>query len=319
MSFQNLKKQSKLGSLTEKLMKEMEKMSSPTSNVDDRFWKPEMGKEGVGSAVIRFLPPPEGEDVAWVQLYKHAFRGPTNQWYIENCLSTIKQKDPVNDYNRGLVGKYGGDLDKCPVEIQNKVRDQKRKLSYYCNIYVVKDPANPENQGKVFLYRFGQKIFDKIMKAMKPEFEDETAVDVFDFWKGANFKLRLSKKAGYWNYDDSVFDSPSALSDDDDELEKIWKQQYSLQAIIAPDQFKSYEDLQRRLNSVLDIQAPVRAVMEQEEALESYRPTSNEMDELDRAYARSKSPAASFSNDDDDDEEVSGDATLSYFKALIDE
>ena len=153
MSFESLKKQSKLGSLTDKLVKEVEKLNVNSSSEDSRFWKPVLGKEGVGSAVIRFLPAPEGEDIPWVKLYKHAFKGPTSSWYIENCLSSISQKDPVNDYNRSLVAKYGGEMDKCPLGVQNKVRDQKRKLSYYSNIYVVKDPANPDNEGKVFLFK----------------------------------------------------------------------------------------------------------------------------------------------------------------------
>ena len=243
MSFANLKKQSSLGSLTQKLVKEVEKMNSNSSGGDDRLWKPEMDKTGNGYAVIRFLPAPDGEDLPWVKMYSHGFQGPGG-WYIENSLTTIGQKDPVSEYNRTLWNS-GNDKDK---EI---VRKQKRKLSYYANIYVVKDPANPANDGNVFLFKFGKKIFDKIMAAMQPEFEDETPINPFDFWQGANFKLKISKVDGYWNYDKSEFDSPSALLDDDDALEALWKTQHSLAAMTAADQFKTYEQLQTRLDYVL--------------------------------------------------------------------
>jgi hypothetical protein len=243
MSFANLKKQSSLGSLTQKLVKEVEKMNSNSSGGDDRLWKPEMDKTGNGYAVIRFLPAPDGEDLPWVKMYSHGFQG-TGGWYIENSLTTIGQKDPVSEYNRTLWNS-GNDKDK---EI---VRKQKRKLSYYANIYVVKDPANPANDGNVFLFKFGKKIFDKIMAAMQPEFEDETPINPFDFWQGANFKLKIRKVDGYWNYDKSEFDSPSALLDDDDALEALWKTQHSLAAMTAADQFKTYEQLQTRLDYVL--------------------------------------------------------------------
>ena len=243
MSFANLKKQSSLGSLTQKLVKEVEKMNSNSSGGDDRLWKPEMDKTGNGYAVIRFLPAPDGEDLPWVKMYSHGFQGPGG-WYIENSLTTIGQKDPVSEYNRTLWNS-GNDKDK---EIARK---QKRKLSYYANIYVVKDPANPANDGNVFLFKFGKKIFDKIMAAMQPEFEDETPINPFDFWQGANFKLKIRKVDGYWNYDKSEFDSPSALLDDDDALEALWKTQHSLAAMTAADQFKTYEQLQTRLDYVL--------------------------------------------------------------------
>ncbi len=243
MSFANLKKQSSLGSLTSKLVKEVEKMNSNSSGGDDRLWKPEMDKTGNGYAVIRFLPAPDGEDLPWVKMYSHGFQGPGG-WYIENSLTTLGQKDPVSEYNRTLWNS-GSDKNK---EI---VRKQKRKLSYYSNIYVVKDPANPHNEGQVFLFKFGKKIFDKVMAAMQPEFEDETPINPFDFWQGANFKLKIRKVDGYWNYDKSEFDSPSVLLDDDDALEALWKKQYSLTAMTAADQFKSYEQLQTRLDYVL--------------------------------------------------------------------
>jgi hypothetical protein len=176
-------------------------------------------------------------------MYSHAFQGPGG-WYIENSLTTLGQKDPVSEHNRELWNS-GIDSDK------DTVRKQKRKLSYYANIYVVKDAANPQNEGQVFLYKFGKKIFDKIMEAMQPEFEDETPINPFDFWQGANFKLKLKKVAGYWNYDSSEFDRPSPLLDDDDALEALWKKEYSLAALTADDQFKTYEQLQNRLKMVL--------------------------------------------------------------------
>ncbi len=242
MSFSNLKKQSSLGNLTAKLVKEVEKLNT-NSNSDDRLWKPELDKSGNGYAVIRFLPAPDGEELPWAKMYSHAFQG-LGGWYIENSLTTIGQKDPVSEYNRELWNS-GNEADK------ETVRKQKRKLSYYANIYVVKDSANPSNEGQVFLYKFGKKIFDKIMEAMQPEFEDETPINPFDFWQGANFKLKIKKVAGYWNYDSSEFERPGALLDDDDALEALWKKEYSLAALTAADQFKSYEDLKKRLDYVL--------------------------------------------------------------------
>ena len=185
MSFSSLKKQSSLGSLTSKLVKEIEKTSATKSGgADERLWKPELDKSGNGFAVIRFLPAPDGEDLPWAKIYSHAFQGPGG-WYIENSLTTVGQKDPVSEYNRELWNS-GSDKDK------ETVRKQKRKLSYYSNIYVVKDPVNPHNEGQVFLFKFGKKIFDKIT-AMQPEFEDESPINPFDFWAGANFKLKIRK------------------------------------------------------------------------------------------------------------------------------
>jgi len=221
MSFANLKKQSSLGSLTAKLVQEVEKLNKTSSSGDDRLWKIERDKSGNGYAVIRFLPAPDGEDDSFVQVWSHAFQG-TGGWYIENSLTTLGRKDPVSEMNRELWNS-GNKSD------QDIVRQRKRKLSYYSNIYVVKDPAHPENEGKVFLFKYGKKIFEKITSALQPEFEDETPVDAFDLWKGANFKLKVRMADGYPNYDKSEFDSPSVLgSFDDEELETIWKKQYSL-------------------------------------------------------------------------------------------
>jgi len=311
MSFANLKKQSSLGSLTNKLVKEVEKMNNTAgSSSDDRFWKPEMDKSGNGYAVIRFLPASDGEDLPWVKLFSHAFQGPGG-WYIENSLTTINQKDPVSELNRELWNS-GSDKDK---EI---VRKQKRKLSFYANIYVVKDPANPQNEGRVFLYKFGKKIFDKIMEAMQPEFEDETPINPFDFWQGANFKLKLVKKDGYWNYDKSEFDRPSALLEDDDALEALWKKQHSLTAFTAADQFKSYDDLKKRLDYVLGNKSTRKSTVEEETEYDNYAAAESKsvtedqvMEKLEQSYKASQSSVASTDDDDEDD-------ALSYFSKLAD-
>jgi hypothetical protein len=312
MSFQDLKKQSKLGSLTQKLVKEVEKVNSNGGGADERLWKPELDKTGNGYAVIRFLPAPENEDLPWVKLYTHAFQGPGG-WYIENSLTTIGQKDPVSDHNRELWNT-GSDKDK------ETVRKQKRKLSFYSNIYVVKDPTNPANEGKVFLFKYGKKIFDKIMAAMQPEFEDEDPINPFDFWEGANFKLKIRKVDGYWNYDKSEFESVQPLLDDDEALEALWKKQYSLTAIIAPDQFKSYDDLERRLKYVLGQKTPARSTASVEEEYDSYVQTpskeENIMEELEQTYRKSKSVPESVARVDDESEEE--DEALSYFSKLVD-
>ena len=295
MSFSNLKKQSSLGSLTAKLVSQVEKMNKGSNGVDDRLWKPEVDKAGNGYAVIRFLPAPDGEDLPWAKLYTHAFQG-TGGWYIENSLTTLGSKDPVSEYNSQLWNS-GVDSDK------EVARKQKRKLSYYSNVYVVKDPSNPSNEGKVFLFRYGKKIFDKITAAMQPEFEDETPINPFDFWAGANFKIKIKKVAGYWNYDSSEFAAPAPLLDDDDAMEAVWKQEHSLAEIVAPDQFKSYEDLKKRLDYVLGLTiAPKR--QDPEVANEEFVETVNE----ERAVVDT---TPSSVNPDEDEEDA-----LSYFAKL---
>ena len=312
MSFANLKKQSSLGSLTNKLVKEVEKMNSNGGSGDDRLWKPEVDKAGNGYAVVRFLPAPEGEDLPWAKMYSHAFQGPGG-WYIENSLTTIGQKDPLGEYNRELWNS-GSDADK------DTVRKQKRKLSYYANIYVVQDKANPQNEGKVFLYKFGKKIFDKIMESMQPEFEDETPINPFDFWQGANFKLKIVKKDGYWNYDKSEFDRVSPLLDDDDAMEAVWKKQYSLAALTAPDQFKTYEQLETRLKMVLG-QKSSRPRYDEETNDEdndrgSYTPdfsSRSQKSELPEDLSAQLNNLSSSKSDEDEDD------ALSYFQRLAEE
>ena len=230
----------------DKLLNAVKEDSAPQekkSYVDERLWKPELDKSGNGYAVIRFLPSVEGEDMPWAKVWNHAFQGPTGQWYIENSLTTVGQKDPVSEHNTKLWNT-GLESDK------ETARKQKRKLQYFSNIYVVSDSKHPENEGKVFLYRYGKKIFDKLMAARQPEFEDETPINPFDFWEGANFKLKIRKVDGFWNYDKSEFEAPSALGDDS-VIEGIWKKQYALKEFTASTNFKSYEELKTRLDAVL--------------------------------------------------------------------
>ena len=302
MSFASLKKQSNLGSLTAKLVKEVEKVNNSSGGGDERLWKPELDKSGNGFAVIRFLPAPDKEEIPWAKLYTHAFQGPGG-WYIENSLTTVGGKDPVSDYNRELWNS-GNESDK------DVVRKQKRKLSYYSNIYVVKDPTNPANEGKVFLFKYGKKIFDKIMEAMQPEFEDESPINPFDFWQGANFKLKIVKKDGFWNYDKSEFDSVAPLLDDDDALEAIWKKEYSLAAVTAADQFKSYEDLERRLKYVLGkkpAQSRFIPDSELEDESEGYNSRSVAEETVTKAVS-TPTPSTTVDKDEDD--------ALSYFQKL---
>lgn len=311
MSFQSLKKQSSLGSLTAKLVKEVEKVNSTSSSADERLWKPELDKTNNGYAVIRFLPAPNGEDLPWVKLYSHAFQG-TGGWYIENSLTTINQKDPVSEYNRELWNT-GNEKDK------ETVRKQKRKLSFYSNIYVVKDPVNPHNEGKVFLFKYGKKIFDKIMAAMQPEFEDETPINPFDFWQGANFKLKIRKVDGYWNYDKSEFDNADPLLDDDEALEALWNKEYSLSELIAPDQFKTYDALKTRLDYVLGIKvAPRRQDPETVGEEDDWNPTNLNSESTSAMFESKKelslpkvSQETQSSSYDDEEEDA-----LSYFQRL---
>jgi len=257
-NFSKLKKQSTLGALTQKLVKEAEKMNNGGNAADDKYWKLECDKAQNGYAVIRFLPAPDGEDMPFVKMYSHAFQA-KGGWYIENSLTTLNQKDPVSEYNSELWNN-GTDAGK------EQARKQKRKLSYIANIMVVKDPANPQNEGQVFLYKFGKKIFDKLMSAMQPEFEDEDAINPFDFWEGANFKLKAKNVAGYRNYDSSEFGKVEALlGGDDDALEALWNKQHSLAELVAPDQFKSYEVLKKRLDQVLGLAAAPAARRPQED------------------------------------------------------
>ena len=302
MSFANLKKQSRSGSLTEKLIKQVEKLNDKTSNVDERIWKPSVDKSGNGYAIIRFLPEAEGSELPWVRLYTHAFQGPGG-WYIENSLTTKQGvKDPVSEHNSQLWNS-GSEANK---EIARK---QKRRLSYYSNIYVVSDPSNPENEGKVFLYKYGKKIFDKIQEAMKPEFADEDPINPFDFWQGANFKLKIRRVEGYQNYDKSEFDSPSALFDDDAKLEKIYNAEYDLSELISDDKFKSYDELKKRLAYVLGANQPTKRV-DPEVAEEDATWERERRGDYSESSTPTPEPVVAASEDEDDE-------SLSYFSKLV--
>ena len=317
MSFASLKKASSKGDTFAKLTREIDKLNQPAagSSADERFWKPELDKSGNGYAVIRFLPAPDGEEMPWAKVWSHAFKGPGGQWYIENSLTTLGKDDPVGELNRELWNS-GRDSDK---EI---ARAQKRKLSYYANIYVVQDPAHPENEGRVFLYKFGKKIFDKLTEAMQPAFADETPIDPFNFWGGADFKLKIRKVEGYWNYDKSEFASAGTLGNfDDDKLEAIWNQAYSLSDFEDSKNFKSYEQLKARLDLVLGKTAPAaRPVDESLEDESEGRGSFNDPDITPSNQPdwgaevkdfREKAVAASPVEDEDD--------TLSYFAKLAEE
>jgi hypothetical protein len=244
-SFANLKRNT---SSLEKLAKAIEssKQSNEGSKDDTRFWQPTVDKAGNGMAIIRFLPASaaDGDDsLPWVRVFGHGFQGPGG-WLIDNCLTTINAKCPVCEHNSTLWNS-GIEANK---EI---VRKQKRKLNYIANIYVVSDPANKENEGQVKLFKFGKKIFDKITEAMNPEFADETPVNPFDLWNGANFKVKIRNVEGYRNYDKSEFDKAGPLKSDDAELEQIWKTEYSLKEFVDASKFKSYEQLRARLDKAL--------------------------------------------------------------------
>lgn len=307
MDFKQLKKQSSLGSLTDKLLKEAEKMGSSSSAKDERIFTVERDKSGLGLAIVRFLPPPAGEDAAFVKLFNHGFQN-EGRWLIANCPTTISQQCPICSKNSELWNSG--------IDANKKIASQrKRKLSFYSNIYVVKNPSNPELEGSVMLFRYGQKIFDKIIGAMKPEFEGDEPISPFDLWEGADFKIKVKtvKEGGsntsYPNYDDSAFMTQSALSDDDEELERIWKQCYSLQELISPDKFQSEEELQNRLNVVLGTPSP-STQRQEEEVEEQFTPSDvNITKELETSYRSSKVADEDEMEEDDDD--------LSRFQELV--
>ena len=296
MDFETLKSSS---SNFDKLTKALETNLNPEDQSnknkyqDDRFWKPELDKTGNGYAVIRFLPAVTGEELPWQRVWSHAFQGPGG-WYIENSLTTLNQKDPVSEENTRLWNT-GVDSDK---EIARK---RKRKLSYYANILVVSDPKHPENEGKVFLYKFGKKIFDKITEAMQPAFEDEAAINPFDFWKGANFKLKIRKVDGYWNYDKSEFEGVSQIKNGDDEIKAVWEKQHALKPFVDPSNFKTYDELKEKLNRVITGTQSTVTVDEYDLPPQTST-TSVEMPKVSES---------SMASDEDD--------TLSYFSKLADE
>ena len=290
MSFSDLKE--KAGNF-EKLQAELEKVNNPvTSFADDRFWKPDLDKSGNGYAVIRFLPQPSGEDLPWCKIWSHAFNGPGG-WYIENSLTTLQKKDPVSEYNTELWNSG--------VEANKDVaRKQKRILKYYSNVLVVSDPKHPENEGKVFLYRFGKKIFDKISEVMNPQFDDESPMNPFDFWEGSNFKLKVRKVDGFWNYDKSEFEAAAALLEGNDtQLEEVYGKLYSLKQFLTEENFKSYDELKEKFNRVVTGSSVTGTV---EKFTAKTKPVETALVVEDTTPTKS-----------DDDE------TLSYFAKLADE
>ena len=301
MSFANLK--STRGSSIDKLVKAAEAVSTPktesNSYEDDRFWKPTRDKAGNGFAVIRFLPAQEGEDLPWVRYWDHGFKGPTGLWYIENSLTSIGQQDPVSEMN-SVLWNSGRDEDKAIA------RERKRRLHYVSNVLVISDPSNPENEGKVFLYKFGKKIFDKVMDVMQPQFADEEPVNPYDFWEGADFKVKIRKVEGWINYDKSEFSAPSALHGGDDErIEEVYNKLYSLQDFMKPENYKSYDELKLKLNRVLGVDAGV--------SMDAPSPAPVVEEPL---MAEDNSPTVDTPTDDgvSDDQD-----TLSYFAKLAKE
>lgn len=282
----------------DRLTSELEKLAAPSgnSNKDERLWQPTVDKAGNGYAVIRFLPAPPSEDMPFVRMWSHGFQG-TGGWYIENSLSTIGKPDPVGEMNSKLWNS-GIDSDKVTV------RKQKRQLSFFSNIYVVKDPSNPESEGKVFLFKYGKKIFDKINDVMNPQFPDEKPVNPFDLWTGANFNLKIRKIEGYRNYDKSEFSSAGPLLEDDDAMEKIWQSEYPLAEIVDPKNFKSYSDLKNRLNKVLG----------EGESTSSYEVATDHGAQSTPPFRTAEAKAMPQAIDDDDD-----DIGMDFFKSLAEE
>ena len=290
---------SNLDTLIGELNKVAEPQSQKQSYSDDRFWKPELDKSGNGYAVFRFLPAVKNEDLPWARLWSHAFQGPGG-WYIENSLTTLNKKDPVSESN-SLLWNSGVEADK---EIARK---RKRKLSYIANVLIINDAKHPENEGQVKLFKFGKKIFDKITEAMKPEFEDEKPINPFDFWEGANFKLKIRKVDGYWNYDKSEFDSPTAIADNDESIEEIWNKQYALKPFLAPENFKSYDELKSKLDKVLS------GVRNTGTAEDVAIPPAAQVSKPAVVEETVSAPTPAVEEDEDSEE------TLSYFSKLAEE
>jgi len=282
-----------------KISSEFEKIANPQSDSksyqDDRFWKLEADKAGNGTATLRFLPRAEGDELPWVKIFSHGFQGPTGKWYIENSLTTIGENDPVGELNSRLWNT-GSDADK------EVARKQKRKLAYFANVLVVSDPKHPENEGKVKLFKFGKKIFDKIMDKARPTFEDETPVNVFDFWEGADFKLRMRKVDGYPNYDQSAFQEPSPVADSEEEILAIANSQHKLTEFLDKKNFKTYEELARKLASVLEGNS---------NSAPSAASISDDDEPVRQVKATAPKSKVSIASSDDSDEEA-----LSYFKKI---
>ena len=297
MSFSNLKRNRDQISKLLKAAESNSGSSEKKSYVDDRIWKPTVDQAGNGYSVIRFLPASEGAELPWVRFWDHGFKGPTGLWYIENSLTSIGQADPVGELNSRLWNS-GNDADK------EKARNQKRRLHYVTNIFVKSDPGNPTNEGKVFIFKFGKKIFDKIMDVMQPQFADEDPINPFDFWEGADFKLKIRNVEGYRNYDKSEFAGQSSLSEDDTKLEDVYNKMYSLKEFVDPTNYKTYDELKEKLNRVLgeDTVSMGAPTMKQEIQMnEPEMPVQN-------VTQISETPSSNEKEDEDD--------TMSYFAKL---
>ena len=308
MSFANLK--STRGSSIDKLVKAAEAVSTkPEANSydDDRLWKPTRDKAGNGYAVIRFLPAKEGEDLPWVRYWDHGFKGSTGLWYIENSLTSIGQQDPVSESN-SVLWNSGRDEDK------QIARDRKRRLHYVSNVLIVSDPSNPENEGKVKLYKFGKKIFDKIMEAMQPAFEDESPCNPYDFWEGADFKIKIRKVEGWVNYDKSEFATPSALYEGDEgRLEETYGQLHNLQDFLDPANYKTYDELKSKLNRVLGVDAGMEPTTD---PFANVTPSADAPGMTEAGSAMDTASAETFGQPAESEAE---DDTLSYFAKLAKE
>ncbi len=305
LDFSALKKTRK--SSLENLSKKVEQLNKGSNRgADDRFWKPEPDSAGNGYAVLRLLPPPVGEDLPFVQIFDHGFQGPGG-WYIENSLTTLGKDDPCSEYNSKLWNSG--------VESNKDIaRKQKRRLNFYANIYVVDDKMNPSNNGKTFLWKFGKKIFEKINEAMHPSFEDEDPINPFDLWEGANFKLKIRQYEGYRNYDKSEFGKPEPLFDDDDKLEEVWKSQHSLQELVDPKNFKSYDELKSKLEKVLGIQVDGSSTTRKEMVEEEPKSNLKEREEVTRpekSYESEETKEVPWDTDEDDDDD------LEHFKKIL--
>lgn len=302
MSFQDYinNRQKAFNNITSSLKQETNKEQS---RGDDRIWKARLGSDGTGYAVVRFLPGKNVDKTPWVRMYDHGFQGPTGKWYIENSLTTIGQQDPVSEHNSRL---WATDLE----ENKDKARSQKRRTKYYTNVLVIKDPNNPENEGQVKIFQFGQKIFDMVMAAMQPEFADEDPVNPFDLIEGANFRIKIKMVGGYWNYDSSSFEKISPLAEDESKLEAIFNAQYDVHELIAPENFKSYDELQTKLNDVLGLSSETPLVSDSAEPIAKPAPipTAETTQTSEEFGAVFDSPQKEQSSDDDDLE--------SYFKSL---
>jgi hypothetical protein len=306
MDFASLKKNRT--SQLETLTAELNKLNTKTNqqSADDRIWYPAVDKAGNGYAVIRFLPPTEGEDVPFIRIWDHGFKGPGG-WYIENSRTSLgpNEKDPVGEYNSKLWNAT--EDDNSPQRRQ--ARAQKRRLTYISNIIVLKDPANPENEGKVFLFKYGKKIFDKLQEVMHPQFPDEKPLNPFDLWDGANFQVKIRNVEGYRNYDKSQFSESGPLLDDDAKLEKIWKRQHKLKPFLDPSNFKSYDDLKAKLYKVLGIDDVLTDSVVETPAPRKAAPATKQSDDDDLPWSTPKESKKSAVVEDDDE-------SLEFFKTL---